>query len=84
MYYVYVIVSDRGENYLGYTGDLKRRLEEHNRGKNKWTKGRKWELVYYEAYKSKEDAMEREAKLKKRGRGKQILFERIKRSMGKE
>ena len=45
------------------------------------TKGRKWKLVYYEAYLNKEDAIDRERKLKQRGRGKQILYERISRSI---
>jgi putative endonuclease len=81
MYYVYVIVSNDNQKYIGYTNNLKRRMEEHNSGKNKSTKGKIWELVYYEAYRSKEDAFERERKLKQRGRGKQILYERIKRSI---
>ena len=81
MYYVYVIVSDKGERYIGYTGDLKRRIKEHNEGKNASTKGRKWKLVYYEAYLNKEDAIERERKLKQRGKSKQVLYERINRSI---
>ena len=56
-------------------------MEEHNRGENRSTRGRKWELVYYEAYRDESDARERERKLKQRGRSRQILYERIKRSM---
>ena len=81
MYYVYVIVSERGERYVGYTGDLRKRIEYHNSNRNESTRGRKWELVYYEAYKSREDAMDRERKLKQRGRSRQILYDRIKRSI---
>ncbi len=80
MYYVYVIKSG-DKRYIGYTNNLKRRIEEHNRGENRSTRGRKWELIYYEAYKSEDDARERERKLKQRGRSRQILYERIKRSL---
>ena len=80
MYYVYVIRSGE-RKYIGYTRDLRRRMEEHNRGENRSTRGRKWELVYYEAYRDESDARERERKLKQRGRSRQILYERIKRSM---
>ena len=80
MYYVYVIrLGER--KYIGYTRDLRRRMGEHNRGENRSTRGRKWELVYYEAYRDESDARERERKLKQRGRSRQILYERIKRSM---
>ena len=34
MYYVYVLRSERGGHYIGYSADLKRRLAEHNEGKN--------------------------------------------------
>ncbi len=81
MYYVYLIVSDNGSRYVGYTNDLRKRLDEHSNGENISTKGKKWRLVYYEAYLSKKDAMERERKLKQRGRSKQLLYERVKNSL---
>jgi len=35
MFYVYILKSEKdGKLYIGYTNDLKRRLEEHNSGKN--------------------------------------------------
>lgn len=53
--------------YIGYTNDLRRRLNEHNIGKNLSTKSRApFELVYYEAYKSEKDARNREHNLKLR------------------
>ena len=80
MYYVYVIVSDNQRPYVGYTADLRRRLQEHNDGKNKSTRGRQWKLVYYEAYKSEKDARIRERKLKQDGRSRRFLYERIQNS----
>lgn len=66
MFYVYALKSEQdGDLYIGYTEDLKRRLEEHNSGANKSTKSRKpFVLVYYEAYRNKSDAMTRERRLK--------------------
>ena len=67
MFYVYVIKSDvNGDLYIGYSEDVGKRVESHSKGKVKSTKGYKpWELVYYEAYKSKSDATKREYQLKK-------------------
>ena len=56
MYYVYIIKRDNSALYIGYTTDLRRRIKEHQ-SKNP-------ELIYYEAYKSKEDATQREKQLK--------------------
>ena len=72
MYYVYVLLSQNQDFYVGYTSDLKRRVREHNSDLNKSTKGRKWKLVYYEAYVSKVDALDRERKIKERGQAKRI------------
>ena len=69
MNYVYILKSKvDNELYVGSTNDLKRRLEEHNRGENFSTSWRgPFELVYYEAYKSLEDARERELALNLEG-----------------
>ena len=77
MYYVYYLVNEAGESYVGYTNDLKRRLGEHNAGENKSTKGHIWRLVYYEAYLCETDAQRRERSLKLRGQSKRHLKERI-------
>lgn len=51
--------------YVGHTDDLKRRFNDHNSGKVFSTKpNRPWELIYYESYKSKKDATQREVQLK--------------------
>ena len=52
--------------YVGYTKNLKKRITLHNSGKGaKFTRGKKWKLVYYEQYDSKSDAMKNEYELKK-------------------
>jgi putative endonuclease len=52
--------------YVGYTKDLKKRLYLHNSGKGaKFTRGRKWKLIYKEAFKSKSKAISREYYIKK-------------------
>ena len=83
MYYVYVIQSetDKDNFYLGRAVDLRRRLEQHNRGENKSTKAHQWKLVYYEAYITESGAREREHKLKHNGRSKLSLMQRIKESL---
>ena len=68
-YFVYIIVSNLKNNkkfsYVGYTNDLKKRIILHNSGKGaKFTRGKKWKLVYYEKYDSKSLAMKNEIKLK--------------------
>ena len=69
-YFVYLIVSNLKNNkkfsYVGYTNNLKKRLYLHNTGKGaKFTRGKKWKLVYYEVYDSKIEAMKKEYSLKK-------------------
>ena len=69
-YFVYLILtkdkSKKKFSYVGYTGDLKKRLDLHNSGKGaKFTRGKKWDLVYYKEYNTKSDAMKSEYKLKK-------------------
>lgn len=66
MFYVYVIKSDRtGSLYIGYSENLRKRLERHNYNNNVSTahKG-PWQLIYYEAYLEKNDALGREKFLK--------------------
>lgn len=62
MFHVYVLRSQRDRGlYIGYSGDLKLRLRQHEDGNAKATAGRRpLKLVYYEAYLAKEDAKGRE------------------------
>ena len=68
MYYVYMLQSksDKPVTYVGYTNNLKKRIILHNSGKGaKFTRGRKWTLVYKEKYKLKKEAISREYYIKK-------------------
>jgi len=52
--------------YVGYTKNLKKRINLHNSGKGaKFTRGRKWMLIYKEKFKSKKEAISREYYIKK-------------------
>ncbi|MCL4200749.1 GIY-YIG nuclease family protein [Patescibacteria group bacterium] len=62
MYYTYVLRS-KVDNllYIGFCSDLRRRIKEHNSGKEASTRLRKpFELVYYEACVNKAKAIHRE------------------------
>ena len=83
MFYVYLIQNEKEELYIGYTSDLKKRLEGHNNGNTASTRGHRWELVYYEAYKAEQDARKRELALKRSGAGRKYLKDRLKNSLGK-
>ena len=66
-YYVYMLKSKSNKpvTYVGYTNNIKKRIKLHNSGKGaKFTKGRKWELIYKEKYKSKKEAISREYYIK--------------------
>jgi len=79
MFYVYILRSKKDLLlYVGSTNDLKKRFEEHNKGKNFSTKSRApFEIIYYEAYKSEEDARHREHNLKLRANALSQLKRRI-------
>lgn len=84
MFYIYVLQHSVNQDlYIGYTDNIKRRLEEHNRNENKSTTRRVgvWGLVYCEVYSSQTDAQQREKKLKQHGSGKRELYKRIKNSL---
>ena len=52
--------------YVGYTNNLKKRLELHNKSKGaKFTRGRKWKLIYKEIFRTKKEAISREYYIKK-------------------
>mgnify|MGYP001414749919 FL=1 len=68
-YFVYLIISKYKQkyfSYVGYTNNLKKRLDKHNTSRGaKFTRGRKWILAYSVGYNSKSKAMSEEYKLKK-------------------
>ena len=66
-YYVYMLKlkSNKPITYVGYTNNIKKRLSLHNSGKGaKFTRGRKWMLIYKEKFKSKKEAISREYYIK--------------------
>ena len=68
IYYVYMLKSKgiKQVTYVGYTNNLKKRIDVHNSGKGaKFTRGRKWTLIYKEKFKSKKEAISREYYIKK-------------------
>ena len=83
MFYVYVLRSKKDGNlYIGSTNNLKKRFKEHVVGKVFSTKSRlPVELIYYEAYKSEEDARKRESNLKLKSKAFAQLKKRIKNSL---
>lgn len=84
MYYIYILKSLKDKRlYIGYTSNLKLRYKEHCDGLVKSTVNRKpLELVYYEAYKNKKDAQNREKYLKGGGKAHNDLVRQINKSMG--
>ena len=66
-FYVYMLTTKgmKSVTYVGYTKNLKERIELHNSGKGaKFTRGRKWILIYKEKYNSKKEAISREYYIK--------------------
>ena len=67
IYHVYMLKSlgKHPVTYVGYTNNLKKRITLHNSRKGaKFTKGRKWKLIYKEKYNSKKEAISREYYIK--------------------
>jgi putative endonuclease len=73
MFYVYVLESECrvGFRYIGFSGDLKNRLRDHNEGKCRYTrKYRPWRVVYFEVFACEKGARKREQQIKKWSAGK--------------
>lgn len=82
MNYTYIVRCSDGTLYTGWTNDLERRIAAHNSGEGaKYTRYRRpVELVYYESFETKEEAMSREWHIKKLGRAqKQALIDKFQR-----
>ncbi len=67
MHYVYIVKCSDKTYYTGYTNDLEKRLFAHNAGKGaKYTRNRiPVEIVYFEEYEDKSEAMKREYAIKR-------------------
>lgn len=78
MFYAYILRCRDGSLYCGYTNDLQRRLQAHNSGTgSKYTRSRlPVELVYYEEFQTKNEALSREWHLKRLSHAQKLsLFE---------
>ena len=67
IYHVYMLKSlgKHPVTYVGYTNNLKKRITLHNSSKGaKFTRGRKWKLIYKEKLNSKKEAISREYYIK--------------------
>ena len=80
MNYTYILKCSDGSFYTGWTTDIQRRLKEHNNGKGaRYTRARlPVELVHFEMYGTKSDAMKRECEIK--GMSRRLKIELILRS----
>lgn len=79
MWFVYLLKSiTDGYWYIGSTKNLRKRILQHNSGKNLSTKhGRPWEIIYFEVGLNRDDARAREKYLKS-GMGRRYLKNRLK------
>ncbi|RGI76862.1 GIY-YIG nuclease family protein [Anaerobutyricum hallii] len=74
--YTYIVKCSDETLYTGWTNNLKKRLEAHNSGKGaKYTKNRRpVELMYFEEYDTKQEAMKREYAIKQLSRQKKLAL----------
>ena len=80
-YFVYVIGSYKNyrlKTYVGYTNNLKKRLDLHNKGKGaKSTRGRVWRVIYTEKYVTENEAKSREYYIKKNRKFRKFIKEKF-------
>lgn len=76
MNYTYILKCADGTYYTGWTVDLEKRVGLHNSGKGaKYTRSRRpVELVYYEMYEDRREAMRREYAIKQLTREKKQML----------
>ena len=74
--YTYLLRCADGTLYCGWTNDIEKRLAAHNSGKaSKYTRSRlPAELVYYEMFDTKQEAMSREAQIKRLSRRQKLAL----------
>ena len=80
-YFVYILGSNKNSKiitYVGYTNNLKKRLNLHNQGKGaKFTRGRQWKIIYTEKYATKNEAKSREYYIKKNRKFRNFINEKF-------
>ena len=78
VFYVYLIKTVKGykkKSYVGYTNNIKSRLDKHNSNKGaKSTRGYKWKIIFKKRFYDKRLAMSFEYKLKKDKKKRKYLF----------
>lgn len=76
MNYTYILKCNDNTLYTGWTNNLEKRLKDHNEGNGaKYTKPRRpVELIYYEEFETKEEAMKREYAIKQLSRAKKLAL----------
>lgn len=74
MNYTYMVKCKDETIYTGWTNNLEKRMKAHNEGKGaRYTRSRRpVELVYYEEFATKEEAMRRENAIKRLSRSQKI------------
>ena len=74
--YTYLLRCSDGTLYCGWTDDIEKRLAAHNSGKaSKYTRSRlPVKLVYYEVFDTKQEAMSREARIKRLSRREKLAL----------
>ena len=81
-YFVYLIGCYKHQKittYVGYTNNLKKRIDLHNEGKGaKFTRGRRWKLLYYEEFVTKKEAISREYYMKTNRKFRDLIKKRYK------
>ncbi|TLN00137.1 GIY-YIG nuclease family protein [bacterium] len=75
-YFTYIVRCRDGVLYTGYTNDINERINKHNRGEGaKFTRGRTpVELIYWEEYPTREEAMQREWAIKQLDRKQKLTL----------
>jgi len=83
-YRVYVLENRDGEFYAGVSGDIARRLEQHNTGQSRWTKGRgPWRMIWQSEDLSLSEARKLENRMKRQKGGHGLFhFTGVQRSSG--
>ena len=81
-YFVYILKNNTKSKfitYVGYTNNIKKRLNLHNKGKGaKFTRGRYWKVIYSEKFLTKREAMSREYYIKKNRKIRNLIKEHYK------
>ena len=76
-FYVYMLINNQNDkiiSYVGWTNNLEQRILKHNSGAGaKFTRGRKWKIIYSKKYNSKSKALREEYKLKKNQKKRKII-----------